>query len=135
MFRNILTLSFWTMASRLLGFARDVLIADRLGAGMVADAFFVALKLPDLFRRLFGEGAFSAAFIPAFAGTLASEGRDAARRFAEEVASQMVLWLGVLTAAGVLFMPALMLVLAPGFTEIRENSRSPCSSPGSPSPI
>ena len=118
MFRNILTLSFWTMASRLLGFARDVLIADRLGAGMVADAFFVALKLPDLFRRLFGEGAFSAAFIPAFAGTLASEGRDAARRFAEEVASQMVLWLGVLTVAGVLFMPALMLVLAPGFAKI-----------------
>jgi putative peptidoglycan lipid II flippase len=120
MFRSILTVGFWTLASRVLGFARDVLIADRLGAGMVADAFFVALKLPDLFRRLFGEGAFSAAFIPAFAGAVASEGRQAAQRFAEEVASVMVLWLGILTAAGIVFMPELMVVLAPGFAEIPE---------------
>jgi putative peptidoglycan lipid II flippase len=117
-FRNILTVGFWTLMSRVLGFVRDVLIADRLGAGMVADAFFVALKLPDLFRQLFGEGAFNASFIPAFAGALATEGHDAARRFAEEVTSLMVLWLGGLSLAGVLFMPEMMVVLAPGFAEI-----------------
>ena len=71
MLKGILTVGGWTMASRVLGFARDMLIAARLGAGPLADAFFVALQLPNLFRRLFGEGAFNAAFIPAFAGTLA----------------------------------------------------------------
>ena len=64
MLRGILTVGGWTMASRLLGFARDMLIAAMLGAGPIADAFFVALKLPNLFRRLFGEGAFNAAFVP-----------------------------------------------------------------------
>lgn len=118
MLKSVLTVGLWTLASRLFGFARDILIADRLGAGLVADAFFVALRLPDLFRRLFGEGAFSAAFVPAFAGAVAAEGEREARRFAEEVMSVMVVWLGLFTLAGVLFMPALLLVLAPGFTEI-----------------
>ncbi len=118
MFRSILTVGFWTLASRVLGFVRDVLIADRLGAGMVADAFFVALKLPDLFRQLFGEGAFNASFIPAFAGVLTQEGHEAARRFAEEVVSMMVLWLTGLTILGIVFMPELMVVLAPGFAAI-----------------
>ena len=62
------------MASRVLGFARDMLIAAMLGAGPIADAFFVALKLPNLFRRLFGEGAFNAAFVPAFSGTARRRG-------------------------------------------------------------
>src|SRR5487761_1180584 len=93
MLRGILTVGAWTLASRVLGFARDMLIAARLGAGPIADAFFVALRLPDLFRRLFGEGAFSAAFIPAYAGTLAHEGDARARRLAEEIASIMVIGL------------------------------------------
>ncbi|MGH7188394.1 MAG: murein biosynthesis integral membrane protein MurJ, partial [Acetobacteraceae bacterium] len=118
MLKSALTVGLWTLVSRLFGFARDILIADRLGAGLVADAFFVALRLPDLFRRLFGEGAFSAAFVPAFSGAVAAEGEKAARRFAEEVMSVMVVWLGLFALAGVLFMPALLLVLAPGFTEI-----------------
>ena len=75
MIRSVLTVGGWTMASRILGFARDMLIAAMLGAGPIADAFFVALKLPNLFRRLFGEGAFNAAFVPAFSGLLAAEGR------------------------------------------------------------
>ena len=75
MIRGVLTVGGWTMASRILGFARDMLIAAMLGAGPIADAFFVALKLPNLFRRLFGEGAFNAAFVPAFSGMLAAEGR------------------------------------------------------------
>ena len=76
------------MASRILGFARDMLIASRLGAGPVADAFFVALKLPNLFRRLFGEGAFNAAFVPAFAGILAAEGRAAADGYYPRIAGK-----------------------------------------------
>ena len=74
MVRGILTVGGWTMASRILGFARDILIAALLGAGPVADAFFVANRLPNLFRRLFGEGAFNAAFVPAFSGMLTSRG-------------------------------------------------------------
>jgi putative peptidoglycan lipid II flippase len=120
MFRGILTVGAWTMASRLLGFARDILIAAMLGAGPIADAFFVALKLPNLFRRLFGEGAFNAAFVPAFAGSLAADGPQTARRLAEEVASVMTIWLGGLTITGVLFMPQLMAVLAPGFAATPE---------------
>ena len=116
MLKNILTVGGWTMASRILGFARDMLIAARLGAGPVADAFFVALKLPNLFRRLFGEGAFNAAFVPAFAGTLAVDGPVVAKQLAERMAVLMGLWLSALTVLGMLFMPYLMAVLAPGFT-------------------
>ena len=120
MIRSVLTVGGWTMASRILGFARDMLIAAMLGAGPIADAFFVALKLPNLFRRLFGEGAFNAAFVPAFSGMLAAEGRPAARRFAEETFAVMAFWLGVLTIAGEVFMPQMMAVLAPGFAAIPE---------------
>jgi putative peptidoglycan lipid II flippase len=115
MLRGVLTVGGWTMASRILGFARDMLIAAFLGAGPIADAFFVALKLPNLFRRLFGEGAFNAAFVPSFAGILHVEGQAAANRFAEEATAVMVFWLGGLTIAGEIFMPQLMAVLAPGF--------------------
>jgi putative peptidoglycan lipid II flippase len=117
MLRGVLTVGGWTMASRVLGFARDMLIAAMLGAGPVADAFFVALKLPNLFRRLFGEGAFNVAFIPAFTGMLAAEGPDAARRFAREAFSVMTFWLAALTILGLIFMPQLMSVLAPGFAD------------------
>ena len=96
MIRSVLTVGSWTMASRILGFARDMLIASRLGAGPVADAFFVALKLPNLFRRLFGEGAFNAAFVPAFAGTLAAEGKASAQALAERMGALMGIWLGML---------------------------------------
>ncbi|MBV9755761.1 MAG: murein biosynthesis integral membrane protein MurJ [Alphaproteobacteria bacterium] len=118
MLRGIVTVGGWTMASRLLGFVRDVLIAAVLGTGTVADAFFVALKLPNLFRRLFGEGAFNAAFVPEFSGLLATEGPAPARRFAAEAFSVMTFWLGGLTLAGELFMPQLMAVLAPGFSAL-----------------
>ena len=115
MLRNILTVGGWTMASRVLGFARDMLMAAILGTGPIADAFLVALKLPNLFRRLFGEGAFNAAFVPAFSGLFAAEGRPAARRFAEETFAVMAFWLGLLTIVGEIFMPQMMTVLAPGF--------------------
>src|SRR6202012_5791542 len=118
MLRGILTVGGWTLISRLLGFGRDMLIAAMLGAGPIADAFFVALKLPNLFRRLFGEGAFNAAFVPAFSGMLAAEGIPPAHRFAEETFAVMAFWLGALTIAGEIFMPQLMAVLAPGFAAI-----------------
>jgi putative peptidoglycan lipid II flippase len=117
MLRGVITVGGWTMLSRILGFARDMLIAAMLGAGPVADAFFVALKLPNLFRRLFGEGAFNVAFVPAFTGMLAAEGPDAARQFAREAFSVMTFWLAGLTIVGEIFMPQMMAVLAPGFAD------------------
>ncbi len=118
MLRGVLTVGGWTMGSRLLGFVRDILIAALVGTGPVADAFFVANKLPNLFRRLFGEGAFNAAFVPEFSGLLAAEGPAAARQFAGEAISVLAFWLLALTILGEIFMPAIMLVLAPGFSEI-----------------
>ena len=117
MLRGVLTVGGWTMASRVLGFLRDMLIAALAGTGPVADAFFVALRLPNLFRRLFGEGAFNAAFVPEFSGILATEGRDQARRFAQEAIAVLAFWLALLTVAGEVFMPQLMRVLAPGFAD------------------
>ena len=115
MFRAIATVGGWTMVSRVLGFCRDILIAAYLGAGPMADAFFVALKLPNLFRRLFGEGAFNAAFVPAFANALTRQGPAVARQLAERLATLMALWLSAITLAGMVFMPQLLAVLAPGF--------------------
>ncbi|PWS38526.1 murein biosynthesis integral membrane protein MurJ [Falsiroseomonas bella] len=115
MLRSVATVGGWTMASRILGFARDMLIAAKLGAGPVADAFFVALKLPNLFRRLFGEGAFNAAFVPAFAGSYAVEGARQARELANSLAGLMTIWLSALVILGIVFMPQLLFVLAPGF--------------------
>jgi len=115
MLRSVLTVGGWTMASRILGYARDMLIAAQLGAGPVADAFFVALKLPNLFRRLFGEGAFNAAFVPAFTAALVKEGREAARDLAERMATLLGLWLGLLTLLGLIFMPQVIAAIAPGF--------------------
>jgi len=108
------------MASRLLGFVRDILIAALAGTGPVADCFFVANKLPNLFRRLFGEGAFNAAFVPEFSGLLAAEGQAAAQQFAEEAIGVMAFWLGLVTILGEIFMPWLLFVLAPGFSAIPE---------------
>ncbi|MEX2642849.1 MAG: murein biosynthesis integral membrane protein MurJ [Acetobacterales bacterium] len=115
--RSIATVGGYTLASRVLGFARDVLMAAALGAGPVADAFFVAFKLPNFFRRLFAEGAFNAAFIPLFAGRLAAEGEDVARRFAEEVQAVVAMTLLALVLAFEIFMPWLLHVIAPGFAD------------------
>ena len=116
MMRGAVTVGVWTMASRVLGFARDILIAAILGTGPVADAFFVALRLPNLFRRLFGEGAFNAAFVPSISTILHQEGMEAATGFAEEATAVMIFWLGGITVLGEIFMPWLLYVLAPGFS-------------------
>jgi len=116
MFRGIMTVGLWTMASRVLGFVRDMMFAAYLGTGAIADAFFVAQKLPNLFRRLFGEGAFNAAFVPDFSGILTREGPEAAHRFAEEAFAVLGFWLAGITILGEIFMPQMMGVLAPGFS-------------------
>ena len=115
MLKGAFTVGVWTMASRILGFARDMLIAFILGTGPIADAFFVALRLPNLFRRLFGEGAFNAAFVPSISHIMHTEGMDAATTFAEEATAVMVFWLGAITVVGEIFMPWLLYILAPGF--------------------
>jgi putative peptidoglycan lipid II flippase len=104
-----------TMGSRVLGFVRDVLLAAALGAGPVADAFVVALRFPNLFRRWFAEGAFNAAFVPLYARRITEDGEEVADRFASEVMSVLIVSLGVLVVASQLTMPWLMRALAPGF--------------------
>ncbi|MGE5538326.1 MAG: murein biosynthesis integral membrane protein MurJ [Gemmatimonas sp.] len=113
--RAITTIGGLTLVSRICGFARDMLMAAVLGAGGVGDAFLVAFKFPNLFRRLFAEGAFNAAFVPLFAGKLAEGGRDAARAFAEEAQAVLAVALVVFVAATMIAMPWAMYVFAPGF--------------------
>jgi putative peptidoglycan lipid II flippase len=113
--RGIATIGGYTALSRVLGFVRDVLTASYLGAGPIADAFFVAFKFPNFFRRLFAEGAFNAAFVPLFAGHLAKEGREAARRFAEDAMAALLLVLVVFVIVVELAMPYFIALVAPGF--------------------
>jgi putative peptidoglycan lipid II flippase len=115
--RSVATVGGYTMMSRVLGFVRDMLTAAFLGAGPVTDAFFVALRLPNLFRTLFAEGAFSAAFVPLFAGMVAQDGTLAARRFAEEAIAVLVAVLFVFVVVGEATAPWLVHALAPGFAE------------------
>ena len=115
MVRHLFTVSGFTGISRLLGFARDILIAAVLGTGPAADAFFVAFRIPNAFRRLFAEGAFNAAFVPLYARRLEAEGAAGARLYAQDVLSVLLAALAVLTVAAVAAMPWLMHGLAPGF--------------------
>lgn len=114
------TVAFFTLVSRISGFVRDVLMANLIGASWLSDAFFVAFKLPNFFRRLFAEGAFNVAFIPSFSGLLATEGREAAIRFAGEVMSVLLLVLLILNALFIVFMPWIMPIFAPGFADTPE---------------
>jgi putative peptidoglycan lipid II flippase len=117
MLRNILSVGGLTLASRILGFARDVLTAALLGAGPVADAFFVAFRLPNNFRALLAEGAFNAAFVPVFSRLVVQEGRPRALAFAEQVLALMVISQLVLLVIFELIMPGFMRIFAPGFAE------------------
>lgn len=106
-----------TLLSRVTGFIRDIVLAAVLGAGPVADAFFVALRLPNHFRAIFAEGAFNAAFVPAYARIREQEGVAAVRLFADRVFTLMVATQVLLLAAALLFMPAVVGLLAPGFNK------------------
>ncbi len=111
------TVGSWTLISRALGFVRDVAIAWLLGAGPVAEAFFVAFRLPNMFRRLFAEGAFNMAFVPLFAKRLEGEGKAAASDFGTEAMSALFAVLVVLTIIAELTMPWFVLALASGFDD------------------
>ena len=115
--KSTLTVGFFTFLSRISGFVRDVMMANLVGASWLSDAFFVAFKLPNFFRRLFAEGAFNAAFIPSFSSILTEQGREAAIKFAGEVMSVLLLILLVLNAIFIVFMPWIMPIFAPGFAD------------------
>ena len=108
-----LTVGGWTLMSRLLGFARDIVIAARLGDGPVAEAFVIAFSLPNMFRRFFAEGAFNMAFVPIFSKKLET-GEDP-KRFAQDAFSGLALILILLTLAAQAVMPWLVLAMASGF--------------------
>ena len=110
---GFLTVGGWTLASRFLGFARDVMIAAALGTGPVAQAFIVAFSLPNMFRRFFAEGAFNTAFVPIFSKKL--ESGDAPITFARDAASGLATILIVITLIAQLAMPWLVLAMASGF--------------------
>jgi putative peptidoglycan lipid II flippase len=109
------TVAGMTALSRVAGFARDILTAASLGAGPVGDAFFVALKLPNFFRRVTAEGAFSVSFVPLYSETLEKEGREQAEIFAGNAFSMMLLMLAAFTLLALIAMPFVIMVIAPGF--------------------
>src|SRR5215468_4210163 len=113
--RNVATVGGATLLSRLLGFLRDVLIAGVLGAGVVSDAYFAALQIPNLFRRLLAEGALNSAFVPMWLRIRDQRGAEGARLFGEHVLGLMILGLGIAALAGIVLAPGLMHVIAPGF--------------------
>jgi putative peptidoglycan lipid II flippase len=117
LFKKFASVGGATMASRVLGFVREMLIAALLGTGPIADAFYAAFRFPNLFRRLFAEGAFNAAFVPLFAKRL-EESEGSACQFANEVLSVLVVILLTVSALAMIFMPFLVgTVIAPKFAE------------------
>ncbi len=116
--RSATTVGGYTMMSRVLGFVRELLIAALLGTGPVADAFYAAFRFPNLFRRLFAEGAFNSAFVPLFAKELEGGGKAQAQAFASQVLSFLVVTLLTLSALAEIFMPFLVTwIIAPGFAD------------------
>ncbi len=108
------TFGFYTIISRLLGYLRDILIAIFLGTGMLADAFFVAFRIPNTFRRLFAEGTFNAAFVPSYSDEMI-KGKKQSNKFANEIFNLLFLALLFLTIIIEIFMPAFVSIIAPGF--------------------
>ena len=108
--------SFFTLISRILGYLRDILIAIFLGASIFADAFFVAFRLPNTFRRLFAEGTFNAAFIPSYTSAKI-EDKKKGKKFADDILSTLLLILIFLVTLVEIFTPYLIYIIAPGFLE------------------
>ncbi len=123
MLGRIFTVGGYTLLSRLTGFARDIMLAAILGAGPAADAFFVALRLPNHFRAIFAEGAFNAAFVPAYAHVRGERGQGSASLFADRIFTLLFVSQLILLALAWLFMPQAMSILAPGFSEDPEQRR------------
>ncbi|MCB9965506.1 MAG: murein biosynthesis integral membrane protein MurJ [Rhodospirillales bacterium] len=117
LFKAMATVAGLTGISRIGGFVRDVMTANILGAGPVADAFFVALKLPNFFRKVTAEGAFSVSFVPKYAEVLEKDGQERAELFASRTFSMMLLWLSGLTLFFMAIMPVVIYLIAPGFQD------------------
>ena len=110
------TFGFYTIISRLLGYIRDILIAIFLGTGLLADAFFVAFRIPNTFRRVFSEGTFNAAFVPSYTSEM-NKGEKSANEFANNIFNLLFLGLLILTIVVQIFMPGFVSIIAPGFTD------------------
>ena len=108
------TFGFFTLISRILGYFRDLLIAIYLGSGPIADAFFVAFRIPNTFRRLFSEGTFNAAFVPSYSSELAS-GKKRSTKFANKIFNLLLISLFLIVLIIEIFMPSFVFVIAPGF--------------------
>jgi len=113
--RSVVGVSVSTLASRILGYLRDMLIARFFGAGLVADAFFVAYRIPNLLRQLLGEGALSASFIPVFSEYLTTKPKEEAKRLARISGLLLLTILSILTILGIIFSPIIVRIVAPGF--------------------
>ncbi len=110
------TFSFFTLISRILGYCRDLLIAIYLGSGPIADAFFVAFRIPNTFRRLFSEGTFNAAFVPSYSSQLVL-GKNKSQIFANKIFNLLLISLLLIILIIEIFMPTFIFIIAPGFTE------------------
>src|SRR3954464_9594154 len=117
MIGRIATVGGLTLLSRITGFVRDIVLAAVLGAGPVADAFFMALRLPNHFRAIFAEGAFNAAFIPAYPRAPLASGSDAVRVFGDRIFTLLLLSQVALLGIALLFTPGVIDLLAPGFSK------------------
>ncbi len=115
MYRALLSVGGFTLLSRATGFIRDIVLSAVVGGGVLADAFFVAFRLPNHFRAIFGEGAFNAAYVPSYAHVLESEGDVSAHAFSSQIFTLLVASQILLLAVAWVFMPALVDLLAPGF--------------------
>ncbi|MDR3071842.1 MAG: murein biosynthesis integral membrane protein MurJ [Endomicrobium sp.] len=109
--------SLGTVLSRILGYVRDMLVANLFGAGMFADAFYAAFKIPNLFRRIFGEGSFSAAFVPVFSEYLLVKEKKETQKLLNTVFTTLLLVLVVISILGIFFAPLLVKTIAYGFTD------------------
>ncbi len=115
--KSVFTIGFLTILSRMAGYVRDMFIAATMGAGPLTDAFLVAFRLPNFFRRLFAEGAFNASFVPLFSHIMAEDGKVKAQQFLSQVMSIMIIGLFILTIIFQIFMPFIMYGFAPGFAK------------------
>ncbi|WP_018266106.1 murein biosynthesis integral membrane protein MurJ [Methylosinus sp. LW4] len=117
MIRNLLSVGGFTLLSRITGFLRDVMLSGILGAGLAADAFFIAFRLPNHFRAIFGEGAFNAAYVPCYSKALEQQGKDSAKEFSSEVFTLLLASQIVLLLLAYAFMPQFVALLAPGLDD------------------
>ena len=115
--RSLASVGGFTLLSRLTGFVRDVVMGAILGAGMLADAFTIAFRLPNHFRAIFGEGAFNAAYVPSYSRALEQEGGAAAKHFSAQIFTLLLASQILLLIIALIFTREILLLLAPGLSD------------------